>query len=63
MVLEELWWVLGLSQGLAWPVVLPLRGCVPPASLQELVLESPRGARGPKSHLALGDSRTNVTVK
>lgn len=51
MVLEPLWGVLGLSQGLAWSVVLRVRGCMPlmaavTASLQELVLELPREAWG-----------------
>lgn len=55
MVSGELQWVLGLSQGLAGSVVLHVEGCVPPtpaaaASLQELVLEFPRGARGPKPY-------------
>ena len=68
MVLEQLWWVLGLSQGLAWSVVLHIRGCVPPtaavtASLQGLVLELPRGAGDPKPHLALNHSKKNVTIK
>lgn len=68
VVSGELQWVLGLSQGLAGSVVLHVEGCVPPtpaaaASLQELVLEFLRGARGPKPYVALGHSRKNVAVK
>lgn len=68
MVLEQLWWALGLPQGLAWSVVLHIKGCVllttaVAALLQELVLELLRGAGDLKHHLALGHSRKNITVK
>lgn len=68
LVLEQLWWVVGLSQGLAWSVVLHFGGCVPltaavTASVQGPVLELPSRVGGPKSHLALGHSKKNITIK
>lgn len=60
MVLEQLWWVLGLLQGLAWSVVLHVRGRVP-LTPHDSGWTGPRGAGGPKSCSALGHSRKNVT--
>lgn len=61
-------WVRGPSPGLVCAVVLRGRVCVlataaVAALLQGLLLPLPREARGPKPHLALGQSRKYVTVK
>lgn len=62
MLLEQLWWALGLLQGLAWSVVLHVRGWVS-LTPRSSGWTRPRGAGGPKPCSALGHSRKNVTIE